>query len=129
LQVKLCNNRGKQETLKVHRLTCEAFHKNPENKPCVNHIDENKANNTACNLEWCTYEENINHGTRTARTSKPLGQFTINGKLIKVWQSTMEVQRQLGYNQGHISAAARGEQKTSYGYVWKYIKEKDNEKD
>ena len=129
-RVKLCSSKG-QKGFFIHRLVCEAFHENPENKPCVNHIDENKANNEASNLEWCTYKENINHGTHNARVgkavakalSKPVGQYTRDGELVKVWQSTMEVQRQLGFGQGYISKVARGKLKTAYGYVWKYIEE------
>jgi len=127
LLVSLCNGSGKVKTFKVHRLVCEAFYENPKKKPCVNHIDENKTNNVASNLEWCTYEENNNHGTRNARSAeaqrKSVGQYTRDGKLIKVWQSTHEVERQLGFNQGFISLAARGKYKTAYGYVWKYVKE------
>jgi len=131
LQVKLYKGCGKKKIFKVHRLVCEAFHENPENKPCVNHIDENKANNAVSNLEWCTVKENNNHGTRNTRAGKAIakalnkqvGQYTRDGKLIKVWQSTMEVERQLGFANGAISAVARGERKTAYGYVWKYIDE------
>jgi hypothetical protein len=128
LQVVLYNS-GKRKTIKVHRLVCEAFHENPENKSCVNHIDENKTNNEASNLEWSTVKENCNHGTRNTRSaktkSKPVGQYTLDGKLIKLWQSAYEVQRQLGFAQGYISKAARGKVKTAYGYVWKYV---ENEK-
>ena len=127
LLVNLYEGSGKRKTFKVHRLVCEAFHDNPKNNPEVNHINEDKSDNSACNLEWVTAKENCNHGTRNARSakslSKPVGQYTPNGGLVKVWQSACEVQRQLGFAQQHISDVARSKQKTAYGYVWKYIEE------
>jgi len=121
------NKSGKRKFFFVHRLVCEAFHKNPKNKPCVNHIDENKANNTASNLEWCTYEENNNHGTHNTRVAKALSksvcQYTVEGEFVKVWQSTREAERQLGIFSASISAAALGKIKTADGYVWKYVDE------
>lgn len=41
----------------VHRLICEAFHDNPENKPTVDHINRVRDDNRASNLRWATAKE------------------------------------------------------------------------
>lgn len=43
----------------LHRIVAELFIPNPDNKPCVDHIDTNKHNNRVDNLRWCTYSENM----------------------------------------------------------------------
>ena len=60
---------GKNSRHRIHRLVAKAFIPNPENLPQINHKDENKENNYADNLEWCTNEYNSKYGTRLVRIS------------------------------------------------------------
>lgn len=123
LKVILCKNKNKK-TILVHRLVAQSFLDNPNNLPCINHKDENPLNNNIENLEYCSFLYNDNYGTRNKRIakrlSKQVGQYSLDGNFIRSFQSTQEIQRELGFNQGHISKCCNGKQKTAYGFIWKY---------
>lgn len=59
-QICLCVN-YKRYYRSVHRLVAEAFLPNPNNYPCINHINGNKRDNNVNNLEWCTVAHNTQH--------------------------------------------------------------------
>jgi hypothetical protein len=106
-------------TRNVHCLVASAFIPNPNNYPTINHIDEDKTNNNVDNLEWCTQEENNNHGTRVEKISKKTYQYTMDNKLVKIWDSTQEAHRN-GYLSSQISRCCNGIIKQHHGYIWRY---------
>ena len=59
-KVYLCGG-GKRRYVQVHRLVAEVFIPNPNNYPCVDHIDTNRLNNVVSNLRWVTHRMNSNN--------------------------------------------------------------------
>ena len=139
-QIKLSYN-GKSKTFKVHRIIASTFIPNPENKPQVNHIDENKRNNNMNNLEWCTCLENIRHGTGIARSAKsrrglrvdnskaleawrkPIVQYDKDGNFIKEWSSATEAGDALNIGSSHITSCCRHKRLSTGGFKWEYARE------
>lgn len=116
LQVSLHKD-GKRKTCKVHRLVAQTFIENPNNLPQVNHKDENKQNNNVENLEFCDSQYNINYGTRNEKISKQVMCVETG----VVYPSTMEVQRELGFFQTHITLVCNGKRNTAYKFHWCYV--------
>lgn len=121
---------GKGKMCKVHKLVAQHFIPNPHNLPCVNHRDECKTNNIWLNLEFCSYKYNANYGTRNERIgkantngklSKPVLQIDkTTGEVIKEYESTKQVEREMGFNQGNISSCCTRRLRQAYGYIWRY---------
>lgn len=81
------------ETIKtgVHRVIALTFIPNPENKPCVNHINGIKDDNRVENLEWCTYAENERHSWDVLHKKRPVGVLSNSCKLTE--QKVLAIRR------------------------------------
>ena len=131
LLVNLCKE-GKSKQYRVHRLVAQAFILNPEDKPEVNHKDEDKTNNKVENLEWVTSKENCNYGTSTERSgksqtngkkrSKPIYGINVKTNEKIEFPSTREAGRS-SFDQSTIVKCLKGRCKSHKGYKWYYKEE------
>lgn len=124
----------------VHRLVAEAFVENPRNVDYVNHVDGNKKNNRAENLEWCTAKENTNHansnGLINHKTRKNIDQAKRNvqkaykdritavvqydkmGRFINKYKSIKQAEKESGVDRRRIGECVRGKRKYAGDYIW-----------
>lgn len=112
---------GKVVNLLVHRIIATCFVPNPHNLPEVNHKDNDRTNNAASNLEWCTRQYNSdyknNFGTSAAEV---LGHPTfavdlITGKVLR-FETQSEAAHQLGVSVGDLNNVIKGLYNQTGGY-------------
>jgi len=135
--ISLSKTKGK--IFQVHRLVCQAFILNPENKPQVNHIDKNGLNNNIMNLEWNSHQENCIHRSNgvTQTTNQKIPIYRVdkntNEKLDKYdsielaaeWLCTQGLSKNINSIKSGISCAFRNVYKSSFGFKW-ILEEQDS---
>lgn len=119
-RVQLCNGKEKPRFF-VHRLVAELYIPNPNNLPQVNHIDGNKLNNSASNLEWCTASQNKKHsfeflgqkanrvcGAANGKIKLTLDQIELARSLVSSGQLIKDVAELLGVNKKYLGSLLSG---------------------
>ena len=121
-RVSLSNDSVKHKKIFVHRLVAESFIPNPKHLPQVNHINENKKDNRAENLEWSSALHNLEHSRVIEKAS--IAKFTkvrciTNGK---IYDSIKEAAGEFGLAHSNIVACCNGRRNTCGGLKWEYVK-------
>lgn len=120
--IKLCKNNIYKLYL-VHRLVAEAFVSNPNNWPYINHKDEDRTNNKATNLEWCTPNYNIEYSHVREKSinkiSIPVEQYDYDGNLIATYKSSVDAGKTLDVAPSSIRRCCNGEIGSVKGFLWK----------
>lgn len=113
----------------VHILVGRSFIGNEYNKLEINHKKGNRNNNFYLDLEWSTSSENTNHAYyelhckkrgKNKSTVNGVLQLSVDGNLVKEWNSFSEIKKELGFDWSTLSRCCRGQLITSYGFKWKY---------
>lgn len=124
----------------------------------VHHIDKNPENNRADNLKVCTMRQHkefhhdeqseaakkrigfiyFNCGKKFTeehrrkisdkQKKKPIYQYTLDDEFVREWESSLQIERELGYYHICISKCCRGILKKSYGFKWRFKSDVENEK-
>lgn len=113
---------GKRKNCYVHRLVATAFCENPMGYTEVNHINEDKSDNRADNLEWCSRQYNVEY----SKAKAIIGINKISG-LILEFPSLNEASRQLGIAHSSIIKCCKGKLKSCGGFYWMYANDADAE--
>ena len=125
LSVALYRGKGAVQR-KIHRLVAMAFISNPKGYKEVNHIDENKRNNMASNLEWCSRSYNVNYGRRiekqSAHLQKAVLAFTRRGQFVARFKSIKDAAVWAGVDGSNVSRAIKRDS-VSGGYKWRFENE------
>lgn len=125
VEVCLTDAEGYHHSVLLHRLVAKAFCDKREGTDEVNHINGDKTDNRADNLEWVTHNENMRHAFVTGlmpnnTSSRPVIATNMATGEKTTFPSIYKASRFLGISQGNICMACNGQRSCAGLYYWEY---------
>ncbi len=131
VKLTMCDNESNHKLLRLNRIVCEAFHGTPANsKMQANHIDGNKQNNSASNLEWNTPSQNTVHAyvtglinSKVGNKKRPVIQKSLDNIVLTIHPSVTSAGKAVNGESTGVKLACQNKLKTYKGYIWNYADE------
>lgn len=108
----------------LHRLVAKYFCIGFNENLVVNHIDGDKGNNKASNLEWVTQKENVLHAHKLGLINTSPYRHTKSVRCVdtgEIFNSTHEASNATGISQGLISLVCNGKRNVARGLKWEFV--------
>lgn len=129
--VNIKNKNDKMVSRRLHVLLAKAFIPNPNNYPCVMHLDDDGFNYELSNLCWGTISENTKMGYINGKShndkgfddsqSIPVNQYDIlTGQLIKEFGSITEASNETGMTKTGISRQCKNKKEPIVDYYFRF---------
>ncbi len=108
-----------------HVLVAKAFIPNPEGKKYVNHINGDRVDNRAQNLEWATASENNARRLKphVGRLKRKIVELELDGSFVRIWDSIKDAADATGYKRPGFTNCCRGKYQSLGGRKWKYLED------
>lgn len=127
-EIVMTDSSGKQKSVLLHRVIALCFCEKPDGSDEVNHIDGNKDNNSADNLEWVTRNENLKHAFNAGLRADDVSARRVIATNIETgeeieFSSIYKAARFFNISQGNICMCCKGMRPYANGYFWRYANE------
>lgn len=125
IEVDLRDINGVKKSRLLHRIIASNFCERKDGENEVNHIDGDKTNNRAENLEWVAHGDNLKHAFENNLRDNDVSPRAVvgismtNGERI-TFPSIYQAAHFLGISKGNICMCCKGQRPYANGYYWRY---------